>query len=274
MRLPALGSEPTVGMVCIWSNGVLNMKVVDSMGRRISSLDQWGRKIFDGTSKAKDWQKDHSAYSLAEFIMGQRDGASYLERRLSSVLSRLVTLDQAVPEYLARFDSYPGNPSNLDLGITGSVGRLVRKRSLFVGLEAKVNETFGSTVGSRYSSAMRTRNAGKKTNAPERVEGLLSEYFGVKESLDSSPFGSIRYQLLTGTVGTVARPQEVPVFYVLVFRTSLYDERRGTANQRDYGRFIEACEGRPLMRDGRDFRSDELTVGGKRLVCVYDYVDI
>ena len=252
------------------------MKVMDSRGHRISNLDQWEKRIFEGTRKAKDWQKGHSAYALAEFIMGHPNGASYLEKRLSSVLSRRVTLDQAIPEYLARFDSYPGNPSNLDLGITGSMGRLIRKRNLFVGLEAKVNETFGNTVDSRYSSAIRTRNAGKKTNAPERVQGLLSEYFRVTGSMESSPFERVRYQLLTGTAGTVARPQQAPVFYILVFRTSLYDERKGSANRRDYERFIEACQGRPLMRDGGDgdFRSDEINVGGKSLVCVYDYVDI
>ena len=248
--------------------------MVDSRSQRISNLDQWRSRIFDGTSKARHWKKGRSAFSLAEFIMGHRKGASYLEKRISSVLSRHVTLELATPEFLARFDSYPGNPSNLDLGITGHVGRLALKQSLFVGLAAKVDETFGSTVGSRYSSAMKIRKAGKSTNAPERVKGLLSNYFSAKGSPDSSRFADIRYQLLTGAAGTLAAPGKISVFYILVFRTSLYDERKGLANRRDYERFIEATRGKPLMRGGKDFRAAELKLLGKRLVCVYDYVDL
>ena len=249
------------------------MKVVDFRGQRISNIDQWRSRIFDGTLKKKDWKKGRSAYSLAEFIMN-RKGAAYLEKRMSAVLSRYVKLEQATPEYLAKFDSYPGNPSNLDLGITGHVGGLVFRASLFVGVEAKVDETFGSTVGGRYSSAIKTREAGKSTNAPERVKGLLSRYFSVKGSSDSSRFANIRYQLLTGTAGTVAAPGKVSVFYILVFRTSMYDERKGLANQRDYERFIEAACSKSLVRDGKNFRADELKLSGKRLVCVYEYVDL
>ena len=248
------------------------MKVVDSRGQRISSLDEWRSRIFDGTSKIRHWKKGRSAYSLAEFILNRR-GAAHLEERLSSALSRNVELEQATPEYLAKFDSYPGNPSNLDLGVTGHVSRLALRSSLFVGVEAKVDETFGSTVGSRYSSATKIRKAGKSTNAPERVNGLLSKYFSVKDPPDSSRFADIRYQLLTGSAGTVASPGEVSVFYILTFRTSAYDDRKGLANQQDYERFTEATRSKPLLRDGKNFRADELKLGGKRLVCVFDCVN-
>ena len=248
------------------------MKIVDSRDQTISNLTEWRSRIFDGTSKEKDWKKGRSAQSLAEFIM-DRNGASYLEKRISAVLSRQVMLEQAKPEYLARFDSYPGNPSNLDLGITGYLKRSSLKEGLFVGVEAKVDEPFAGTVRSRYSSAMKTREAGKNTNAPERVKELLANYFSVKESPDSSRFADIRYQLLTGTAGTVATPYDVSVFYILVFRTSLYNERKGFKNRQDYEHFVAAAHGRFLMQDGRSFRSDELQLEGKRLVCVYDAMD-
>ena len=248
------------------------MRIVDSQGQQISNLFEWRSRIFDGTSKEKDWKKGRSAYSLAEFIM-DRQGTEYLETRISSVLSQHTKLEQATPEYLAKFDSYPGNPSNLDLGITGYVERLALRTSLFVGVEAKVDETFASTVRSRYSSAMQRRAAGKNTNAPERVKRLLSKYFAVHGSPDSSRFADIRYQLLTGTAGTAAAPGEVSVFYILVFRTSMYDQRRGLSNLKDYERFIEAAGDRLLIRDGKEFRADELELDGKRLVCVYDCVD-
>ena len=196
-----------------------------------------------------------------------------MEKRMSAVLSRQVMLEQATPEYLAKFDSYPGNPSNLDLGITGYLNRSSLKEGLFVGVEAKVDEPFGSTVRSRYSLAMKTREAGKNTNSPERVTGLLSNYFSVKDSPCSSRFADIRYQLLTGTAGTVATPYDVCVFYIMVFQTSLYDERKGLKNRQDYENFVAAAHGEFLMQDGRSFQSNELQLGGKGLVCVYDAVD-
>ena len=203
-----------------------------------------------------------------------RKGAAHLEKRMSAVLSQRIELERATPEFLAKFDCYPGNPSNLDLGITGHVERSSLRSSLFVGVEAKVDETFGNTVRGRYSSAIETRRRGQSTNAPERVKGLLSKYFSVQGSPDSSRFADVRYQLLTGTAGTVAAQGEVSAFYILVFRTSMYDERRGLSNLRDYESFIEAARGKLLIRDGKDFRADEIELDGKRLLCVYDYVDL
>ena len=154
------------------------------------------------------------------------------------------------------------------------MGRLILKQSLFVGLEAKVYETFRSMVGSRYLTAMKTREAGKSTNTPQRVKDLLSNYFSVDGPPDSHRFVDIRYQLLTGAAGTVAAPGSVSVFYILVFRTSLFDGRKGLVNRWDYERFVEATRAEPLIRCDDGFRADELKLRGKRLVCIYDYVDV
>ena len=251
------------------------MRVVDSLGRRISSLDEWRSLIFDGTSKSRHWRKGRSAHSLAEFIIiGQRKGAAHLQRRISSVLAQSVKLEEATPEYLARFDSYPGGPSNLDLGIIGHVGCSARRSSLFVGVEAKVDETFGSMVKGRYMSTVKERSDGKRTNMPERVKGLLSRYFSVSGSPETSRFAGTRYQLLTGAAGTVSALAEVSVFYILVFRTSMYDEEKGLVNQRDYESFVEAAQGISLIRTGKGSWADELELDGKRLVCIYDHVDL
>lgn len=252
---------------------VPDMRIVDSQGQEIVNLEQWRSRAFDRTSKARHWKEGRSAHSLAEFVMN-RNGASYLEERISSVLSRQATLEQATPEFLARFDPYPGNPSNLDLGISGVEGPSEHHRTLFIGLESKVAEPFGSsTVGNRYSSAMKQRIAGRNTNAPERVRDLLSKYFSVEDPPNSSRFAGVRYQLLTGIAGTAASQADALVFYVLVFKTSEYDERKGSANRMEYERFLEAAHGKLMMRRGENFRADEITAAGKSLVCVYDCVD-
>lgn len=204
------------------------MRVADSRGRGISDLNRWRSLVFDGTSKAGHWKKGLTAYSPAEFIMDPGKGASHLEERMSSVLSRRVSLDPATPEYLAKFDSYPGKPSNLDLGITGRVVPPAVGESLFMGVEAKVDERFGCTVGNTYLSAVKTRREGKKTDVPECIRRLLSRYFGDDASSDSSMFADIRYQLLTGSAGTIAVPHKA----MSRCSKSWFSEVRHTVNKR------------------------------------------
>lgn len=248
------------------------MRVVDSQDRRISCLREWESRIFSKPSKKRHWKPGRSAYSLADFIMNPKGkGVAHLESRISSILKQSVTLEEATPEYLARFDCYKGNPSNLDLGITGRVGS---KSSLFIGVEAKVDEPFGPTVSGRYGAAIKLRDSGKSTNADKRIVDLLSHYFSETNDPCSSKFASVRYQLLTATAGTVAVGKDISVFYVLVFKTCMYDECKGSANQQDYKKFMQVAGGKLLLQDGEGFHAHELTLNGKRLICIYDHVSI
>ena len=61
------------------------MNIVDSRGQEILNAEQWRTRVFDETSKTRHWKKGRSAHSLAEYIM-YRNGASYLEESISSVL--------------------------------------------------------------------------------------------------------------------------------------------------------------------------------------------
>ena len=199
-----------------------------------------------------------------------RGGAEVLAGRVSSVLSQPVMLEEATPEYRARFDSYRG-PSNLDLGIFGQVDS---KTSLFVGLEAKVDEPFDKDVCVKYREAVRELSRRPSSRRVDRARGLLSNYFGETAEPCDSRFADVGYQLLTAAAGTAAADQDVLVFYVMVFRTDLYDEGKGRENQADYERFIEAAGGVELTRREDGFDAHEVSVAGKRLVCVYDYYDV
>ena len=241
------------------------MRITDSKGNVIPNLKEWKSRI-----RPRHWKQGRSAYSLADFILN-RDGCAHLKSQMSSLFTKLVTFENATPEYQAPFDSHRGNRSNLDLGITGRVGSTT---SLFVGVEAKVDEAFGRTVRKRYSAAVKRRESGKSTNADKRVVDLLSRYFSDTDDPPSSKFADVGYQLLTGTAGTVAVGKAVSVFYVLVFKTCLYDEQKGLANQRNYDKFIDATRGKRLMLDGEGFYVDELTLDRKPLICVYDHVVI
>ena len=240
------------------------MKIVDYHGSVISTLQEWERH-FDNS---KHWKRGRSAYSLADFILNH-NGAALLESRVSSVLSERVTFELATPEYRAKFDRY-GKPSQLDLGIFGNIGS---GRGLFVGVEAKVDETFGKTVGERYRDALKTRQSNPRTNAPQRVEQLLSRYFSEFEPPQDSRFADIRYQLLTAAAGTVAVPQDLVVLYVLVFKTSSYDPQKGEENYSDFKKFVDCAGGKPLAQCGQFGLAHELVIDRKRLVAIHEHVN-
>ena len=241
----------------------MSLRVIDSRGSVITTLEQWSRTV-----RRSHWKPGRSAYSLADFIMN-RNGTAHLEARISSILPRPFILEQGTPEHAARFDRY-GGPARLDLGITG---RTACGDSLFVGLEAKVDEPFGSeTVCERWQRATGDLKGNPRSRAAARVRELLSRYFGDDDEPCQSRFADVGYQLLTATAGAVAVEADVSVFYVAVFRTLDYDEERGRKNQLDYNSFMRASGGVVLARDGRGFLAHEMTLDGRRLVCIYEYL--
>ena len=240
------------------------LKVIDSRGDDIATLEQWSKPV-----RRSHWKQGRSAYSLADFIMN-RNGAVHLESRISSVLSQPVSLEQGTPEYAARFDGYE-RPARLDLGICG---RTSSGESLFVGLEAKVDEPFGSeTVCGRYRKAVETLKCSPRSKAAARVKELLARYFTDADEPCESKFAGVGYQLLTATAGTVAVEADVSVFYVAVFRTLDYDEENGRKNQLDYDNFMSISGGECLIQGDTGFLAYQLTPDGRRLICFYEDFD-
>ena len=140
-------------------------------------------------------------------------------------------------------------------------------------MEAKVDEPFGPTVCGRYRAAIKLRDSGKSTNADKRIVDLLSHYFSETNDPCSSEFASVRYQLLTATAGTVAVGKDTSVFYVLVFKTCMYDECKSSANLQDYEKFMRVAGGKLLLQDDKEFHVHELMLSGKQLICIYDIYD-
>ena len=240
------------------------LKVIDSRGNEITTLEQWSKTV-----RRSHWKPERSAYSLADFIIN-RNGVAHLESRIGSVLSQPVRLEQGTPEYAARFDRYEG-PTRLDLGISG---RTESGGSLFVGLEAKVDEPLGSeTVCERYQKAIKTLKSNSRSKAAARVKELLSRYFADNDEPCESRFSDVGYQLLTATAGAVAVEADVSVFYVSVFRTLGYNEEHGEKNQLDYGNFLNASGAEALAQNDTGCLVHQLALVGRRLICIYEQLD-
>ena len=243
---------------------MLPLRVTDSRGNDITTLEQWSKTV-----RRSHWKQGRSAYSLADFIVN-RNGAAHLESRISSVLSQPVRLEQGTPEYAARFDRH-GGPARLDLGISGRTGS---GESLFVGLEAKVDEPFGSeTVGERYQKAIETLKSNPRSKVAARVKELFSRYFADADEPCESKFTGVGYQLLTATAGAVAVEADVSVFYVTVFGTLDYDEGKGRKNRLDYDNFMVVSGGECLIQGDTGCLAHQLTLDGRRLICIYEHID-
>ncbi|WP_163338779.1 hypothetical protein [Desulfopila sp. IMCC35008] len=148
-------------------------------------------------------------------------------------------------------------------------GKAQNGQTVFVGVEAKVDETFGPTVHDYYLAAKAKQITGISTNAPKRVEQLLSMHF---TEPNVSMF-DVRYQLLYATAGTLAAGADISILYVAVFLTNLYDETIGESNHRDYLNFMSDIGATPHASDQsrEDMSVHKAVLQGEILTCIHEH---
>jgi hypothetical protein len=237
------------------------MEVTGPGGEKIDSMEAWA-KLYESPRSAHQWKEYRSAYSVAEFILNRNGGAA-IQARVGQALGEAVELDRAIPEMEVRFDQY-GRGRMHDLGI---FGRTASGKSLFVGVEAKVDEPFGALTREAYLGAKARQIAGESTNAPERIDQLLKLHF---QAPDPSMF-EVRYQLLYATAGTLAAAADISVLYIIVFKTPLYSETVAAENYRDYACFMSKAGAAPLKLPSKEATAHTLQLNGKNLFCLYEY---
>ena len=135
------------------------MRIENTEGKPLNCLDDW-----KSIHKPTQWKEGRSAYSVADFIVN-REGSCKLRDRVSSVLGEPVTFHKIIPEYEVKFDQY-GKGRFHDLGI---FGKTQSGESLFVGVEAKVDESFGAYVADEWRKAQKIKRK-RKGNAPARAD--------------------------------------------------------------------------------------------------------
>ena len=240
------------------------MSTKDSSGKPIRNFEDWAC-LYDTPQTSRQWKEGRSAYSVAEFVL-HRSGLDFIASRVSKALGKAVEIERAIPEYEVRFDEF-GRGRMHDLGV---FAKSDDGESVFIGVEAKVDESFGATVLENYLDAKAKQICGVSTNAPKRIEKLLSQHF-VEPSKDMF---NIRYQLLYATVGTLAVNSDHAILYVIVFRTNLYSETKSAENYRDYVYFMEKVGARPFNVPGSAVRGHKIELGGKTLICFYETYEL
>jgi hypothetical protein len=240
------------------------MRIETSHGNEITNLEDWA-KLYDTPQSSRQWKVGRSAHSTAEFFLN-KNGAQILQDRVSEAIGTSFDVKRIVPEYEVRFDNF-GRGRMHDLGIFGTT---TGGQSVFVGVEAKVDETFGASVRDTYLTMKAKQITGATTNAPKRIEKLLAMHF---QAPNLSMF-DIRYQLLYATAGTIAAGADISVLFIAVFKTALYNESIGVDNYRDYIQFIGRVGGTPLQLPNKKVQGHELVLQGKRLVCLHAHFEL
>jgi len=216
-------------------------------GERVANMADWEKSV-----TKKDWKPYRSAHALAGFVLNE-EGAEKIRRVVSAVVKEPVCFDLAMLELRIAFDKFR-SPRHHDLGIYGKTGN---GKTVFVGVEAKVDEEFGKHVKAEFKNSSPT--------AKQRIEGLWKRH-AFKSKIEES---KIRYQLLYSTVGTVDAGADISVFIVMVFQTCRYDGKKGKRNYCDYMHFMRETGARRLDFPDDKFDVHHLNLNGKSLFCVY-----
>jgi hypothetical protein len=146
-----------------------------------------------------------------------------------------LTLCEASPEVVIRFDPFGGEPRNCDLLVRGVCGI----GNVIISVEAKADETFNETVGKSYDAAM----VRPGSNAPERMRRLAQAVLGA----NVEAVRDLRYQLLYGTAAALSAAKQhgaaTAVFVVHEFITERTDDIKHQKNSTDLNDFLRTLTG-------------------------------
>lgn len=202
--------------------------------KEIRNKSEWEAAFRAAYSNKKNtpWEVGYSAERLADDFINTTPSSG--EQTIVNMIhfffgkDKSVYLDHANLEHLSKFDSY-SHPRQQDLGIWGEVD----KTPFFIGVEAKVNESFGSNDMAKQSiEAQKTPS--NKDRYDKLVEDFLSKY-------NPEEYSSLRYQLLHYLAGSLREPNCSIIFMpvVVYVNKSVYNKTDGEKNKQAYKDFMD-----------------------------------
>lgn len=230
---------------------------IEYRGNTISNLAEWERLVFLN-KKAKDWKEGRSAYGIADYMINN-NGKEKISELVAGQINESFRLEVAYPEKQSRFDNYDQGREH-DLAIFGKTDS---GKKIFIGVEAKVDESFGGSVASAYHKGKAKELNGENTNLPKRIEDLLKFNF---KTVKASDF-KLRYQLLYATAGTLSIDADIHILLILVFKTADYKPKVGAKNYNDLQVFLKKAEAVNV-----DDNTYELNMNDKDLTVIYKEV--
>lgn len=211
------------------------MIITNNKGRVLNDINTWGKGFIE-VDDEKHWKKGRSAYSLAEFIL-KYNGMQLINNLLMKVSGRkldITTAQKACIEYESKFDKYKGHGRMHDLAIFNE------NDSYFIGIEAKVDETFGDTIFESYAKGLNSKKGNSSSNKAQRVLELIKRFYKQKKLSDKDEIGNYRYQLLTYLAGSLAENAKLVLMPILVFHTKEFPIKNNSTNKHDYINFMHS----------------------------------
>jgi len=241
------------------------MKIQDSKSNTIKTITDWSKLFLANPKKKKHWKEGRSAFELANFILN-KNGENYLIDLISNMLREKISFEKAIPELETRFDKYNHGREH-DLGIWGTTDS---GKSIFVGVEAKVDEEFNNKIFESYIAAKTKELNGEKTNAPKRIEKLIERSF---EKVQRKHW-NLMYQLFYTLFGTIdalnnGKKSDIPIMLVIVFKSNLFNDVKGKDNHKEYTDFIKEFLPEQIFCEDKNTEIHKLIVEKRIVYSVY-----
>jgi len=209
--------------------------------KSIKTIKEW-------VDSFKETEKGKSAHSTAVFFSRPEiDAEKQIIKWISPIFSKEdqpIILEKFTPEKSSKFDDYK-KPRMQDVGI---IGKTITGKSIFIGIEAKVNEPFGQTVAQALNSIKNNNNS----NIPERINRLKNKFFS---DVDAKNYKSIRYQLLYAAAGTISENMDYNILIFITFKNIQSTESSIMRNKRELKYFLDQIKCEPLAQTDNIYKA-------------------
>ena len=242
------------------------MVITNKKGTILKDLDSW-KKGFIEVDSEEHWRKGYSAYSLAEFMLNH-NGLQLFDDLLQQVSAEKLNLNSAKKaciEYESKFDKYRGHGRMHDLAVFGE------NETYFIGVEAKVEETFGDSIIEAYNDGVNVKKECPNSKKAQRVIDLVKKYYN--NSTITEKIGKYRYQLLHYLAGSMAENSQIVLMPVLVFHTKECKKVNAQNNKMDYIDFMRSLNFKESStKEGYLMFSN--TIEGREIYSFYIEIDL
>lgn len=197
-------------------------------GTVLSDVETW-EKCFIEIDKKKNWKEGKSAYCLARDFTNGRPSSG--EESLKAILDLFLQTEniewsEAYIEHASKFDKFT-RPRMQDLGVWGKADR----KSFFIGVEAKVDEAFGSkNIKEQEIYINNLIQQGKTTNAGKRLCQLKEDFLC---EVEEAVYHKFRYQLLYYLAGSFRENADIIIMPIFSYNS------QSQKNLEAYKRFME-----------------------------------
>lgn len=209
------------------------MIITNSKDSGIIDMDSW-HEAFLEVDQARHWKEGRSAYLLAKLFttptIENSNGLTALKEVLNLFGCRVKEFSKGVIEKEVRIDEFPNGRVN-DLCLWG-VEESGKKICTYI--EAKVDETFGSTI---VQTIKRGMDRSSESHLYARAMGMMTVL-----NLKYEEVMHMKYQLLAYLTSGIVGSSNAEVIFlpIIAFKTKFCNRFRLQLNENDYTMFMDA----------------------------------